>query len=148
MGYENFFFQKFNFLFPFRLLKYGKITEKNFFHSRFQHIHLKNGTEKNLYECYINRIIYYIFSGIPKTRNGKKNFLVTQFACIKVIPKIRNSVFTERKFPSGKKMGFFDLNYGTEISVWKFFFFFLMRKRWDMKIFFSKNLIFYFHSVY
>ena len=44
------------------------------------------------------------------------------FNLFKVIPKIRNSVFTERKFPSGKK-GFFELNYWTEIFVWKFFYF-------------------------
>ena len=31
----NFFSQKFNFSVPFRLLKYGKITEINYFHSRF-----------------------------------------------------------------------------------------------------------------
>jgi len=35
LGNKNFSSQKFNFSVPFRLLKYGKITEINYFHSRF-----------------------------------------------------------------------------------------------------------------
>jgi len=48
MGNENLFFQKFNFLVPFRLLKNGKITEINYFHPRIYHIQLKEQKEYRL----------------------------------------------------------------------------------------------------
>jgi len=48
MGNENLFFQKFNFLVPFRLLKNGKITEINYFHTRIYHIQLKEQKEYRL----------------------------------------------------------------------------------------------------